>query len=262
MEDEPHMKKTALVTGGATGLGREVAIQLAERGVTVAVADITEGELHGTLERMSGAPGTHLAIPLDLTGDGAPDRVIDQCCAQWGQLDLLVNNAAYGAIEPFFESTHELWHRTLAINVTAVALLTAAAGREMLKRRSGRIVNLTSPAARMALPNYAAYAASKAAVDSITRASAVALGPHGVLVNSVSPGMMDTEMQRSTEARLAELENRVDLDQFLEERTRRVPLGRRAEIAEVAAVVLWLLLDAPSYITAARLNASGGLDKD
>ncbi len=256
------MTKTALVTGGATGLGRDVAIQLAQRGVAVAVADISEGDLQGTLERMKGGATTHLAIHADLTAAGAPARVIAQCCDKWGHLDLLVNNAAFGIIEPFFETTAEVWTRTLAINVTAVALLTAVAGGEMLKRRSGRIVNLTSPAARMALPHYAAYAASKAAVDSITRASAVALGPHGVLVNSVSPGMMDTEMQRSTEARLAELENRSDVQQFLEERTRRVPLGRRAEISEVAAVVVWLLLDAPNYITAARLNASGGLDKD
>jgi 3-oxoacyl-[acyl-carrier protein] reductase len=78
----------------------------------------------------------------------------------------------------------------------------------------------------------------------------------------VSPGMMDTEMQRSTESRLAEVENRPDLEQFLEERTRRVPLGRRADISEVAEVVIWLLMDAPMYVTAARLNASGGLDKD
>ena len=137
-----------------------------------------------------------------------------------------------------------------------------SATTSMAARGSGRIVNLTSPASRMGLPNYAAYAASKAAVDSFTRASAVALAPSGVLVNSVAPGMMDTDMQRFTEARLAELEKRPDLDAFLDERTRRVPLGRRAEISEVAAVVVWLLLDAPAYVTAARINASGGLDKD
>jgi NAD(P)-dependent dehydrogenase (short-subunit alcohol dehydrogenase family) len=114
----------------------------------------------------------------------------------------------------------------------------------------------------MALPNYAAYAASKAAVDSWTRSSAVALAPFGILVNSVSPGMMDTEMQRSTESKLAQVENRPDLEAFLEERTRRVPLGRRAPTGEMADVVIWLLLDAPSYITAARMNASGGLDRD
>jgi NAD(P)-dependent dehydrogenase (short-subunit alcohol dehydrogenase family) len=156
----------------------------------------------------------------------------------------------------------ELWTKTLAINVTALVMLTTAAAKVMRTRRSGRIVNLTSPGARMALPNYAAYSASKAAVDSFTRASAVALAPHGILVNSVSPGMMDTDMQRTTESRLAEVENRPDLEQFLDERTRRVPLGRRAEIGEVADVIVWLLLDAPAYMSAARVNVSGGLDKD
>ena len=115
---------------------------------------------------------------------------------------------------------------------------------------------------RVALPNYAAYAASKAAVDSLTRAAAIALAPFGVLVNSVAPGMMDTEMQRLTEADLARIEGRNDIDAFLAERTRRVPLGRRAEISEVAAAVLWLAVEAPAYITAERLNASGGLDRD
>lgn len=254
--------KTALVTGGATGLGREVAVMLAQRGVAVALADVSAEGLRGTVDKIAVHSGKHLSIQADLTDSGAPEKVIGQCCAKWGQLDMLVNNAAFGAIEPFFESSAELWNKTFAINVTALLMLSVAAGKVMRERRSGRIVNLTSPAARMALPNYAAYAASKAAVDSITRASAIALAPFGVLVNSVSPGMMDTEMQRSTESRLAEVENRPDLEQFLEERTRRVPLGRRADISEVAEVVIWLLMDAPMYVTAARLNASGGLDKD
>jgi NAD(P)-dependent dehydrogenase (short-subunit alcohol dehydrogenase family) len=114
----------------------------------------------------------------------------------------------------------------------------------------------------MALPNYAAYAASKAAVDSITRTAAVALAPRGVRVNSLAPGMMDTEMQRSTEATMARIDGREDFEAFLAERTARIPLGRRAEIAEVAASVVWLALDAPDYLVAERLNMSGGLDKD
>ena len=115
----------------------------------------------------------------------------------------------------------------------------------------------------MALSDYTAYTASKAGVDSITRALAVAMAPYGVLVNSVAPGMMDTEMQRSTEIELARVNGRShDLQAFLDERTRRVPLGRRAGISEVAEAVVWLCLDAPAYMTAERLNMSGGLDKD
>ena len=175
---------------------------------------------------------------------------------------MLVNNAGYGGIEAFLDMTEAMWDRTLAINVKALALACAAAGRVMREQRAGRIVNITSPASRMALPNYAAYAASKAGVDSVTRAAAVALAPYGVTVNSVAPGMMDTEMQRSTEADLAKLEGREDIEAFLAERTRRVPLGRRTDCETVAAAVIWLALDAPDYVTAERLNISGGLDKD
>jgi 3-oxoacyl-[acyl-carrier protein] reductase len=158
--------------------------------------------------------------------------------------------------------TYKSWQRTLSLNVMTLALACAAAGRVMKEQRSGRIVNITSPASRMALPDYAAYAASKAGVDSVTRAAAVALAPFGVLVNSLAPGMMDTEMQRSTEAELARVNGRNDLQAFLDERTRRVPLGRRAEIAEIAEAVVWLCLEAPVYMTAERLNMSGGMDKD
>lgn len=90
----------------------------------------------------------------------------------------------------------------------------------------------------------------------------MALAPYGVLVNSLAPGMMDTEMQRSTEIVLARASGRDDLQAFLDERTRRIPLGRRAEISEVAEAVVWLCLDSPAYMTAERLNMSGGLDKD
>lgn len=255
-------QKRALVTGAGGGLGRSVAIKLAERGCRVALADRDANGLEATGRSIAALGAESLSLADDLVGDGAPARTIGRVVGAWGGLDMLVNNAGYGGIEPFFGMTEDLWTKTLAINVVALAILTSAAGRVMMGQRSGRIVNITSPASRMALPNYAAYAASKAAVDSITRSAAVALAPFGVVVNSVAPGMMDTEMQRQTEADLARLEGRTDVDAFLAERTRRVPLGRRAEIAEVAATVAWLALDAPPYVTAERLNASGGLDRD
>ena len=255
-------QKRALVTGAGGGLGRSVAITLAERGCRVAVADRDAKGLEATARSITSLGVESLSLADDLVADGAPARTINRVVGAWGGLDVLVNNAGYGGIEPFFRMTEPLWRKTLAINVVALAMLTSAAGVVMMGQRSGRVVNITSPASRMALPNYAAYAASKAAVDSITRAAAVALAPFGVLVNSVSPGMMDTEMQRQTESDLALLEGRTDLNAFLAERTQRVPLGRRAEIAEVAATVVWLALDAPPYVTAERLNASGGLDRD
>jgi len=255
-------QKRALVTGAGAGLGRSVALTLAERGCRVALADRDEKGLEETSFSIAAVGRESLSIVGDIAADGAADKAVARIVAAWGGLDVLVNNAGYGGIEPFLDMTEALWRKTLGVNVVALAMLTSAAGRTMKGQRSGRIVNITSPASRMALPNYAAYAASKAAVDSITRAAAMALAPFGVLVNSVAPGMMDTEMQRQTEAELARIEGRNDVEAFLAERTRRVPLGRRAEIAEVAATVVWLALDAPAYVTAERLNASGGLDRD
>ena len=254
--------KSVLITGGGAGLGRAVAETLARRGCRVAILDIDGNAAEATARLCREAGGEALVLVDDLTREGAPAAAVAAAVGAFGRLDVLVNNAGYGGIEPFLDMSARLWTRTLALNVTALALCCAAAGRAMGGQGGGRIINVTSPAARMALPNYTAYAASKAAVDTITRSAAVALAPFGVLVNSIAPGMMDTEMQRSTEAALARLEGRDDLDAFLAERTRRVPLGRRVEPAEVADGIVWLALDAPAYITAERLNFSGGLDKD
>jgi NAD(P)-dependent dehydrogenase (short-subunit alcohol dehydrogenase family) len=256
--------KTVLITGAAAGLGRELALCFVARDVAVAAID-RDGAGLAEMESIAKGirPDAKVATAiLDLVDDGAPQRAVDAVVNRWGQLDIVVNNAAIGAIEPFFQMTAELWDTTLAINVRALALLTMSAGRAMVARRSGRIINITSPASRMAIPNYAAYAASKAAVDSITRAAAVALAPQGISVNSVAPGMMDTEMQRLTEESLARVEGRDDVQAFLDERTRRVPFGRRAFIEEIAASIVWLALDAPDYVVAERLNVSGGLDRD
>ena len=245
-----------LVTGGASGLGRAVAIGAAERGAKVVVVDIDKVGA----ESVAGACAGH-ALAVDLI-KGNPEQAIEDGAALLGGLDVVVNNAGYGASEAFLEMKAETWDRTLGLNVKALALASAAAGRIMMKQRSGRIINITSPASRMALPNYTAYAASKAAVDAITRAAAVALAPYGIRVNSLSPGMMDTPMQRVTEEALARIEKRTDIEKFLAERTARIPVGRRIEPQEVAKTVLWLAFDAPDYITAERLNVSGGLDKD
>lgn len=250
------MTARMIVTGGASGLGRAVALGAAKRGALVAVVDI---DAAGAADVAAACQG--VAVAADLIG-GDPEQIITDAADRLGGLDVLVNNAGYGASEAFLEMKAATWDRTLGLNVRALALGSAAAGRIMVAQRSGRIINITSPASRMALPNYTAYAASKAAVDAITRAAAVGLAPFGVRVNSVAPGMMDTPMQRSTEEDLARLEHRNDIERFLAERTARIPIGHRIEPEGVAEAVLWLAFDAPDYLTAERLNMSGGLDKD
>ena len=254
------MIKSALVTGAGGGLGRAVALALAERGCAVVALDIAAA----AAEETAALAGSGLISPLvlDLTAPGACALAVEEAVAALGGLDILVNNAGWGVGEAFLDMTEASWDRTLALNVKAVALLCAAAGRAMKALGSGRIVNVTSPASRMALPDYLAYAASKAGVDAVTRAAALALAPFGVRVNSVAPGMMDTAMQRVTERQLAAIAGRTDVAAFLAERTARIPVGYRTDVATVAGMIVWLALDAPEYITAERLNVSGGLDRD
>lgn len=250
--------KRAMVTGAGSGLGRAVALGLAARGCAVALVDIDEAAIRAVATGLAQAT----CIAQDLTAPGGPQAAVKRSIAALGGLDIVVNNAGYGAGESFLDLDEANWDRTLDLNLKATAFICATAGRHMKESGGGRIVNITSPASRMALPNYMAYAASKAGVDAVTRAAAMALAPFNVRVNSVAPGMMDTPMQRITERQLATIEGRNDIDVFLEERTRRIPIGRRVEISVVAESVIWLALDAPEYITAERLNVSGGLDRD
>ncbi|MBH67832.1 MAG: short-chain dehydrogenase [Rhodospirillaceae bacterium] len=256
--------KTVLVTGGGAGLGRAICLALVKRGVLVGVCDIDSVGAKKTVNECDSIlKGSAKSLVNDLSSATGASEVVSQMVSHFGCLSGVVNNAGYATVEPFLNMTAKAWNKTLGINVIAMALLCAEAGRVMIERNiKGRIVNITSPAARMALPNYAHYAASKAAVDSITRTAAIALAPSGINVNSLAPGMMDTHMQIKTETMMAEIEGRDDLDAYLQERTARIPVGKRTEVDEMAGLVVWLLFDAPNYVTAERLNGSGGLDRD
>lgn len=252
----------AIVSGAAGGLGREIALGLAARGCALGLLDISAGELAETAAACRAKGARCEAVVTDLAEPGAAAAAVDSLAERLGGLDLLINNAAYSRTELFWDSSEAVWERTFRVNVIALAMACRSAGRIMKAQGRGRIVNLTSPSARMAIPEYVAYSASKAAVDSITRSVAASLGPFGVLVNSLNPGMMDTLIQRTTEEELARLNGRADFEAFRDERTRRVPLRRRPTVEETAEAAVWLGLDAPPYMTAERLNMSGGLDKD
>ena len=250
------------MTGGCQGLGREICHQMAAKSWRVSIADIN-GEAGPEIVRELNAKGPEaLFIPVDVGSAHGPFEIVDRTVEHFGRLDVLVNCAAHAPVESFLEMTAECWERTLNVNVRGIALAMSAAGEQMKKQKGGRIINITSPASRMALPNYAAYAASKAAVDSITRAAAVALAQFNIQVNSVAPGMMDTPLQLRTEEVFAQLEGCADLEDFRAQRTARIPVGRRTDCSEVAQAVVWLASEAPGYIVAERLNISGGLDRD
>ena len=253
--------KVVLVSGGAAGLGREICAQMAALGWRIACADIDREGARRAAEEMARTTEADW-VEVDLASAEGPGRMVHWAVERFGKLDVLVNNAGILHVERFTEMTPEVWERTLNLNVRGVALAMSAAAEVMIGQKSGRIINITSPASRFGVPLHTAYAASKAAVDSLTRSGSATLAPHGIPVNSVAPGMMDTQMHRNLEVDMAAMEGIEDVQGFHDERTGRIPMGRRAEVSEVAKAVVWLATDAPSYITAERLHVAGGFDKD
>jgi len=251
--------RVALVTGSATGLGQAIASTLAEQGAAIALLDLDQAGMVATakLVRDRGRPCCELLV--NLTQRGAAQEAVQRTVKVLGRLDILVNNAGTASVQPLLEATEEEWDKVFAVNVRGLFCMLQAAANYMKNHGGGRIINITSPASKMALPNYTAYSASKAAVDSITRAAAVALGRHDITVNGVAPGRINTEMQRMTEEKFATLAG-MSIEDFVESRTKDIPLQRRVAPEEVAQAVLWLASDAAAYVTGDRLNISGGLE--
>jgi NAD(P)-dependent dehydrogenase (short-subunit alcohol dehydrogenase family) len=253
--------KVVLVTGGATGLGRATALAFARQQANIAVVDLNESAAQETANEVRALSRSCCVIRADVSGPGMPEQMVRQTVESLGRLDILVNNAATWAVEPFLEITEVEWTKVFDVNVKGLLFCLLAAARAMRQTGGGKIINISSPASHMALPNYTAYAASKAAVDSITRSAAIALGKHKITVNSVAPGRMDTAMQRATEPKFAALAG-VDLETFVQDRTKDIPLGRRTSPEEVAGAILWLASPQADYVTGERLNFSGGLEVD
>jgi NAD(P)-dependent dehydrogenase (short-subunit alcohol dehydrogenase family) len=251
--------KAVLVTGSARGLGLSVALSFAKQGASVAIADIDEVTAREAARAISELNRRACVITADICDQPSAERVVQQTVADLGGLDILVNNAGVASVEPFLEISENEWDRVFGVNVKGVLFCLQAAARVLKERGGGKIINVSSPASRMGLPLYVAYAASKAAVDSITRSGAVALAKYNITVNSVAPGRMDTDMQRMTEEKFA-MHAGMSVESYVKSRTQGIPLGRRTSPEEVAQAILWLAGPQADYITGHRLCVSGGLE--
>jgi NAD(P)-dependent dehydrogenase (short-subunit alcohol dehydrogenase family) len=225
------------------------------------MVDMNQALLGEAVDELTNQGADSIAVVSNIAAPGAANDIVQKAIAAFGRLDVLINNAAVSSTEALLDVTESEWDKVFAVNVKALFFLLQAAARIMKDSGGGRIVNVSSPATRMTLTNYTSYATSKAAVDYITRTAAAALGAYGITVNAIAPGRMDTPMQRITEEANAAAAG-VDLEAYIRSRTVDIPLRRRTSPEEVAEGIVWLAAEATSYVTANRLNISGGLEID
>jgi NAD(P)-dependent dehydrogenase (short-subunit alcohol dehydrogenase family) len=246
--------RAAVVTGGANGLGREIALVLARAGAKVAVGDLEAG-VEGTASAITHAGGDALAVVGDLTEEGPAARLIEAAVARWGRLDILVNNVGGSKNSKIWEMPVADWDFVLRLNLRSTFLCTRAAAPHMMRQRYGRIVCMSS-GAREGTPwtayyqGGAAYSASKAGVHGFVRDVALELAEHGVNVNAVAPGPIDTERAGPG---LRRLDETVEFSP-----SRMTPLHRIGVPIEVAHAVLFLASEEASYITGHTLAVAGG----
>jgi 3-oxoacyl-[acyl-carrier protein] reductase len=245
MADGLFAGRTALVTGGGRGIGRAVCRMLASEGARVAVNYQRQAVAAEETVRMLAGAEKAIAVQADVSKAEEVGRMVETIRRELGPVDLLVNNAGIAESKPHTALTFARWREMFAVNVDGPFLTTWAVKDEMIARQFGRIVNVSSLAAKVLKPEMIDYATTKAAVIAFTRHSAAALAPH-VRVNCVAPGLTDTEMARDANANL----NAQIIANTL--------LKRIADPSEIAQVVRFLLSEESSFVTGQTIFACGG----
>lgn len=243
--------RVAIVTGASSGIGRATALRFAKEGAAV-LALARRGD---RLEELAQSNPRIEGVVCDVCDHDALAKCVDHAVSRHGAVDLLVNNAGFSYYERHAESSLEHWRKTQAVNIEAMYVLAKLVVPHMIERRYGRIVNVSSTQSIASEAIVGAYAASKGAINAWSRALAVDLAEHGILVNVVAPGCTHTEM--SIIDGVDETESEDFQKWYVEER--KIPLARAGTAEEIANAILFLSGDQCSYITGQTLVVDGGL---
>ena len=238
--------KVAIVTGGAQGIGKEIALTLARAGAKVAILDLNQEKLDETLVEIN-AESKGLALKVDVTNLGDVEQNVNKIIDNLGRVDILVNNAGITKDSLFLRLSESDWDKVLAVNLKGAFNCTKAVTRQMVKQRYGKIVNISSVIGLMGNPGQANYAASKAGLIGLTKSLAKELGIRNINVNAVAPGYIKTAMTDALD------------DKVKDEMFKRIPLSRFGAPLDVAKAVCFLASSDSDYITGQVLVIDGGL---
>jgi 3-oxoacyl-[acyl-carrier protein] reductase len=240
-------KKVAIVTGSGQGIGRTIATLLAEEGICVVVADLSGTRAKAVADVINAAGGSATPFKCDVADAAQVNAMVTNAVDVFGGVDMLVNNAAYARYGSFLDYDPDVFMRVIQVCLGGYFYCAQAAGREMVKRGGGAIVNISSAAAHVGNVESSSYAAAKGGVLSLTRTLAVELAPHKIRVNAISPGVITTDGM---------LENMGE--KRIKDRMALIPMNRFGMPEEIAKSVRFLLTEESSYITGHILNVDGG----